>query len=155
MVRLMARKIESTQPLRSAYDYCLNCPKGVDILKVKSMSLPELNEARSKCANCISRDDGIYKLDAIATAIEAQGKVKQLEAEIADLQYKNALLALELLELQEKPKFTPYRGGKGETYIKRYGATVANLRAEGKTQKQIAKILGISVASVNKICKKL
>jgi len=152
MVRLMARKIESTQPLRSAYDYCLDCPKGVDIQGVKDMSLPELNEARTKCANCISRDDGIYKLDAIATAIEAQGKVKQLEAEIADLQYKNALLAL---ELQDKPRFTPYRGGKGETYIKRYGATVANLRAEGKTQKQISEILGISISSVNKICKKL
>lgn len=152
MVRLMARTIKSDQPLRSAYDYCLNCPKGVDILKVKSMSLPELNEARTKCANCISRDDGIYKLDAIATAIEAQGKVKQLEDEIADLQYKNALLAL---ELQEKPKFTPYRGGKGSTYFKRYGATVANLRAEGKTQKQISEILGISISSVNKICKKL
>ena len=148
----MARKIESTQPLRSAYDYCLNCPKGVDILKVKSMSLPELNEARTKCANCISRDDGIYKLDAIATAIEAQGKVKQLEDEIADLQYMNALLAL---ELQEKPKFAPYRGGKGETYFKRYGAIIANLRAEGKTQKQISEILGISISSVNKICKKL
>ena len=148
----MARKIESTQPLRSAYDYCLNCPKGVDILKVKSMSLPELNEARTKCANCISRDDGIYKLDAIATAIEAQGKVKQLEAKIADLQYKNALLAL---ELQDKPRFAPYRGGKGETYFKRYGAIIANLRAEGKTQKQISEILGISISSVNKICKKL
>ena len=148
----MARKISSDQPLRSAYDFCLDCPKGVDIKGVKNLSLPELNEARTKCANCRGKDDGIYKLDAIATAIEAQGKVKQLEAEIADLQYKNALLAL---ELQEKPKFTPYRGGKGETYFKRYGATVANLRAEGKTQKQIAKILGISVASVNKICKKL
>lgn len=148
----MARPIKSDQPLRSAYDYCLDCPKGVDIQGVKDMSLPELNKARTKCANCISRDDGIYKLDAIATAIEVQGKAKQLEAEIADLQYKNALLAL---ELQEKPKFTPYRGGRGETYIKRYGATIANLRAEGKTQKQIAEILGISVASVNKICKKL
>lgn len=148
----MARTIKSDQPLRSAYDYCLNCPKGVDILKVKSMSLPELNEARTTCANCISRDDGIYKLDAIATAIETQGKVKQLEAKIADLQYKNALLAL---ELQEKPKFKPYRGGKGSTYFKRYGAIIANLRAEGKTQKQISDILGISIASVNKICKKL
>lgn len=148
----MARPIESDQPLRSAYDYCLNCPKGVDILKVKSMSLPELNEARSICSNCRGKDEGIYKTDAIATAIEAQTKVKELEAKIADLQYKNAILAL---ELQEKPKFTPYRGGKGETYFRRYGATVANLRAEGKTQKQISEILGISLASVNKICKKL
>ena len=152
MVRLMARKIESTQPLRSAYDFCLDCPKGVDIQGVKDMSLTELNAARTKCANCRGKDDGIYKLDAIATAIEAQGKVKQLEAKIADLQYKNALLAL---ELQDKPRFAPYRGGKGETYFKRYGATVANLRAEGKTQKQISEILGISIASVNKICKKL
>jgi len=141
MVRLMARKIESTQPLRSAYDFCLACPKGVDILKVKSMSLPELNEARTNCANCRGKDEGIYKTDAIATAIEAQIKVKELEAKI--------------LELQDKPKFTPYRGGKGETYFKRYGATVANLRAEGKTQKQISEILGISISSVNKICKKL
>ena len=141
MVRLMARKIESTQPLRSAYDFCLACPKGVDILKVKSMSLPELNEARTNCANCRGKDEGIYKTDEIATAIEAQIKVKELEAKI--------------LELQDKPKFTPYRGGKGETYFKRYGATVANLRAEGKTQKQISEILGISISSVNKICKKL
>ena len=148
----MARKISSDQPLRSAYDFCLDCPKGVDIKGVKDMSLTELNTARTNCANCRGKDDGIYKLDAIATAIEAQGKVKQLEAEIADLQYKNALLAL---ELQEKPKFTPYRGGKGSTYFKRYGAIIANLRAEGKTQKQISEILGISISSVNKICKKL
>ena len=141
MVRLMARKIESTQPLRSAYDFCLACPKGVDILKVKSMSLPELNEARTKCANCRGKDEGIYKTDAIATAIEAQIKVKELEAKI--------------LELQDKPKFTPYRGGKGETYFKRYSETIAKLRAEGKTQKQVSEILGISIASVNKICKKL
>jgi len=105
------------------------------------MSLPELNEARTNCANCRGKDEGIYKTDAIATAIEAQIKVKELEAKI--------------LELQDKPKFTPYRGGKGETYFKRYGATVANLRAEGKTQKQISEILGISISSVNKICKKL
>lgn len=148
----MAGKIESTQPLRSAYDYCLDCPKGVDIQGVKDLSLVELNEARTKCANCRSLGDGIYKTDAIATAIEAQIKVKELEAKIADLQYKNALLAL---ELEEKPKFAPYRGGKGETYFKRYGETIANLRAEGKTQKQISDILGISIASVNKICKKL
>jgi DNA-directed RNA polymerase specialized sigma subunit len=148
----MAGKIESTQPLRSAYDYCLDCSKGVDIQGVKDMSLPELNEARTKCSNCRSSSEGIYKTDAIATAIDAQIKVKNLEAEIADLQYKNALLAL---ELQEKPRFAPYRGGKGETYFKRYGATVANLRAEGKTQKQISEILGISISSVNKICKKL
>jgi len=137
----MAKKIESTQPLRSAYDYCLNCPKGVNIQSVKDLSLPELNTARTNCANCRGKDDGIFKLDAIATAIEAQIKVKELEAKIADLQHK--------------PKFTPYRGGKGETYFKRYGATIANLRAEGKTQKQISEILGISVASVNKLCKKL
>jgi DNA-binding NarL/FixJ family response regulator len=145
MVRLMARKISSDQPLRSAYDFCLACPKGVDIKGVKDMSLSELNEARTNCANCRGRDDGIYKLDAIATAIEAQIKVKEL-------QYMNALLAL---ELQEKPKFKPYRGGKGSTYFKRYGAIIANLRAEGKTQKQISEILGISISSVNKICKKL
>jgi len=152
MVRLMARKIESTQPLRSAYDFCLACPKGVDIKGVKDLSLPELNKARTTCANCRGKDEGIYKTDAIATAIEAQTKVKELEAKIADLQYKNALLAL---ELQDKPRFAPYRGGKGETYFKRYGATIANLRAEGKTQKQISEILGISISSVNKICKKL
>ena len=69
----MARKIESTQPLRSAYDFCLDCPKGVDIKGVKDLSLPELNEARTKCANCRGKADGINKLDAIATAIEAQG----------------------------------------------------------------------------------
>lgn len=148
----MARKIKSDQPLRSAYDYCLDCPKGVDIQGVKAMSLVELNEARTKCANCRSSGEGIYKTDAIATAIDAQLQVKTLESEIADLQYKNALLAL---ELEEKPKFTPYRGGKGSTYFKRYSETVANLRAEGKTQKQISEILGISIASVNKICKKL
>lgn len=145
MVRLMARTIKSDQPLRSAYDYCLNCPKGVNIKGVKDLSLPELNEARTKCANCRGKDDGIYKLDAIATAIEAQGKVKQLEAKIADLQHK----------LEDTPKFKPYRGGKGSTYFKRYGAIIANLRAEGKTQKQISEILGISISSVNKICKKL
>ena len=141
------------EALRSAYDYCFNnCPKGIDFTDIDTLNLQELGKLRNKCAGCKDANDGIYKLDAIATAIEAQGKVKQLEAKIADLQYKNALLAL---ELQDKPRFAPYRGGKGETYFKRYGATVANLRAEGKTQKQISEILGISIASVNKICKKL
>ena len=61
----MARKISSDQPLRSAYDFCLDCPKGVDIKGVKDMSLTELNEARTKCANCRGKDEGIYKLSLI------------------------------------------------------------------------------------------
>lgn len=45
--------------------------------------------------------------------------------------------------------------GKGATYTKRYGNAVKQLQAEGKTIREIAKILGISPTSVNKISKEL
>lgn len=145
MVSLMARI--DTEPKRNILDECGKCTHlaeyqaGGDIVAL-----------RKQCARKCPSQGGILKGDAVSTAFENQLKVKELQDEIADLQYKNALLAL---ELEEKPKFAPYRGGKGSTYFKRYSETIANLRAEGKTQKQISEILGISVASVNKICKKL
>ena len=148
----MAKKVNSRQTLRSAYDYCISCPKGVDIRNVSSMDLEELNEARTKCANCRSSDEGIYKTDAIATAIKAQVRAKELEAEVKILK---EIIDGQQAKIKAKPKFHPYRGGKGETYFKRYSETVQNLRNQGKTQKQISEILGISIASVNKICKKL
>lgn len=45
--------------------------------------------------------------------------------------------------------------GKGATYTKRYGNAIKELQAEGKTIREIAKILGISPTSVNKISKEM
>lgn len=45
--------------------------------------------------------------------------------------------------------------GKKATYTKRYGTAVEQLHIEGKSTRQIAKILGISPTSVTKILKEL
>lgn len=176
----MAKKISSDQPLRSAFDYCLtNCKKEVDIRRVKYMTLEELNNTRDKCANCRSGDGGIYKTDAIATAIEAQIKVKELEIVIDKLKegstYKDLENEIKTLKeiiynqqakikelVQEKREREEQKETKnpietlqkakrkprGKVVIKRYGSVVLHLRKEGKTVREIASIVGISLESV-------
>ena len=61
-------------------------------------------------------------------------------------------IAYSLYDKVNRPK---NRSGKGETYSKRYGVAVQNLKAEGKSIRDIAAVLGISTNSVVSIIKKL
>ena len=154
------------EALRSAYDYCFNnCPEGIDFTDIDTLNLQELGNLRNKCARCKDSNDGIYKLDAILTAYKGQTKAVSLEGEVEALkkeleQSKRAITGL--LELMHKTskkeqeaKAKWFKVGRGATYFKRYSESIKNLQAEGKTQKQMAEILGISIGSVNKICKEL
>ena len=161
------------EALRSAYDYCFNnCPEGIDFSNIDTLNLTELGSLRNKCARCKSTKEGIYKLDAILTAHKGQTKAVSLEGEIEALkkvieakekeleQYKERITALlELMHKKSKEeqeaKAKWFKKGRGATYFKRYSESIKNLQAEGKTQKQMAEILGISIGSVNKICKEL
>lgn len=148
----MARKISKRYPLRNAYETCLACKK-VDIKAIKRLTLEELDAARSICANCVSETAGIYKTDAIATAFEAEIKYKKEVGILHEIIASQQAKIRELKEKNDKSKW--YRRGKGATYFKRYSESIKNLQSEGKTQKQISEILGISISSVNKICKEL
>ena len=161
------------EALRSAYDYCFNnCPEGIDFTDIDTLNLQELGNLRNKCAGCKDTKKGIYKLDAILTAHKGQTKAVNLEGEVEAL--KGMIEAKEkelerskeaitgLLELMHKTskkeqeaKAKWFKVGRGATYFKRYSESIKNLQAEGKTQKQMAEILGISIGSVNKICKEL
>ena len=151
------------EALRSAYDYCFNnCPKGIDFTDIDTLNLSELGNLRNKCAGCKSDKDGIYKLDAILTAYKGQTKAVNLEGEVEALkgiieakekeleQYKRAITdLLELmLKTSKEPKFKPNTGRK-PTIAKTYGKQIDALKKEGKSQRAIAKQLGISITSVN------
>jgi len=130
MTSKLKNHIKSSQPFQDG-DVCKECPFGVDIYAdPETLSLELLNMYRSTCSVCKQGGGDVapYKYDLNNRASRAERKVKE---------------------------FKPYRGGKGETYFKKYAESIRNLRAEGKTQKQISTILGISISSVNKICKKL
>lgn len=85
----------------------------------------ELVDIRQKCAYCKNGAKGIYKADAILTA----------------------------LELHEKIGIKNRNNGKKPVLEKRFGTAVCNLRSEGKSIREIAKILGISKDTVQKIIK--
>lgn len=82
-----------------------------------------LAEAREICQRCKRDNHGIYKFDAIYTAYQA---------------HMDAI----------KPN-----KGKKSTVNKRYGDAIRSLRADGKSQREIAKILQISPTTVNKFLK--
>jgi hypothetical protein len=154
------------EALRSAYDYCFNnCPEGIDFTDIDTLNLQELGSLRNKCAGCKSSSKGIYKLDAILTAHKGQTKAVSLkgviEAKEKELERSKEAITglLELMhktsKKEQEAKAKWFKVGRGATYFKRYSESIKNLQAEGKTQKQMAEILGISIGSVNKICKEL
>ena len=117
--------------IRSIFNYCARCTNMKDILEKRRQGIPvdddELTKVRRHCAKCKSGKNGIYKADAILTALELHEEVNKLK--------------------------TKRNVGKKPVREKQYGAAIRNLRAEGKTIREIASILKISKTTVQKIIK--
>lgn len=102
---------------------CQNC----NVMKM-AFSEWEIGDCRRMCMRCKRKDMGIYKFDAIYTAL-------QLKRDILDVkQYKRNV-------------------GKKSTAQKRYGKAVKKLRDEGYSLRKIADTLQISVTTVQKVLK--
>lgn len=106
-------------PLQNVIAHCLKC----NVMNDDSM---ELGTQRFICAHCRQLDNGIYKYDAIKTAIELHNE----------------------LEIKRNK-------GKKTTCIKRYGKSVAKLLQEGKSIAEISRTLCISRNTIYKIKKEM
>ncbi len=83
-----------------------------------------------------------HKAD-IKRIAELEAEIKRLENEVAYLQYKNgAHNIINERGAGRKTKLTPF-------LLK----VVSQYRAQGKSQREIAKLLDVSVGFVNKACK--
>lgn len=109
--------------LQNISEYCLKC-KSQTPRKFRDGEI-DLETARKNCAYCKFGKVGIYKFDIV----------------------------YHLFVTTEKQNKKNLPTGKKETYSKRYGAAIKNLLDEGKTVREIAKILGISPVSVVKVKK--
>lgn len=112
-----------TEPLRDITEICGNCKK-VDWTDNSNTGIAK---TRSLCAKCHLSGGGIYKADIVRSA----------------LTYKEKANATTL----------PTGKGKSSTFIKNYGKIVDGLTAEGKTQREIAELLGVSKTTINKYLK--
>ncbi len=124
----------SNEPLKSVIDKnnCMECSVmkfTLDESKMIGTNAEEekvaIKELRNICMRCKKGSKGIYKYDVIRTAL--------------DLYKENT-------QLKEK-----LNKGKKATALKRYGTTVKNLKEDGKSIRQISKIVGISTNTVIKI----
>lgn len=117
------------EKIQNLNDYCLSCKHQIP----EKFSAEEitLEEARTKCGNCKFGKQGVFKFDIVYTLWQ------QLEKE------------------KNKTYITKRPTGKKETYTRRYGQAIEKLKAEGKTIREIANILGISPTSVTKVIKNL
>lgn len=124
-------------PLQDISEHCFNCT----VMDIDPNNPDELAAARELCTECKHGNVGIYKHDAIYTAKQLMKKVKELTLELDE---KEKLL-------DEKDKHLDVFKGKGKTatFARRYGETVDNLRAEGRSQREIAEIIGKSPTTVN------
>lgn len=101
-----------------------------------------LEQARTKCANCHFGSLRLYKFDIIMQLFNSNTEQKKIEPVQEKTSSCQSVTGLN-------------RGGKRETYTKRYGVAITKLQNEGKTIRQIADILGISPTSVTKVIKLL
>lgn len=118
--------------VQNVIDYCVKCANMKDLIEKRKQKIPiddsELQEIRNLCRYCRNLGKkGIYKADAILTSLEMYEKLEKLEKK------KNV--------------------GKKATREKQYGTVVQNLRTNGMTIREIAKTVGISVDTVQKILK--
>ena len=115
-------------PFKDVCDYCKNCKRMTNAIKKKelgTLEMEELGELREKCSNCKNYNGGIYKADAILSALVVQKEVDKWK------QKRNV--------------------GKKPVRKKQYETAIKNLKKEGKTIREIATILGISPATVQNI----
>ena len=88
-----------------------------------------IKDLRDTCMRCKKGNKGIYKYDAIRTALDLYKENKKLK---------------EVLKLNQ---------GKKPTALKKYGTAVKNLRNSGNSIRKIAEIVGIAPNTVVKILK--
>lgn len=116
------------EEIRNVIDHCQKCPNMVKLLNKKRNDEPlndsDIKDIRIICMHCKCGQEGIYKADAIMTALLLHDEVKR---------QRNV--------------------GKKPTRYKQYKAAVQNLRNEGRSIREIAKILGISPTTVQRILK--
>jgi hypothetical protein len=109
------------EPLADVVEHCKKCSAMTDAVKAGRGNF-DLAMLRQKCMYCKTGNGGIFKTDAIYTAIELHQKFDS-------------------------------RRNKGKKAIrhKTHGVAVKNLREQGKSLRDIAKTLGITVKTVQKI----
>lgn len=124
----------SDEPLKNITENCMDCFVMKMILDATQTigtdeygNSANIEDLRDTCMRCKKGNKGIYKYDAIRTALDLQAENQRL---------KKAL-----------------NKGKKPTALKRYGTTVRNLRNEGKSIRKIAEIVGIAPNTVVKILK--
>lgn len=124
----------SDEPLKNVTENCMDCfimQMKLDETKTAGITFDGqcfgIDYLRGTCMRCKKGSKGIYKYDAIRTALDLQAENQRL---------KKAL-----------------NKGKKPTALKRYGTTVKNLKEEGKSIRQIAEIVGIAPNTVVKILK--
>lgn len=101
--------------------HCINC----NVVSEYNNSAITLEQARKKCSNCHWGNERIYKFDLLLDSIDNYNK--------------------HLKQLGNIGK------GKSETYSKKYGNAIFQLRSDGYSIRHIAKVLNISPTSVQKV----
>lgn len=122
----------NNEPLKNVTENCMDCFVMKMILdKTKTIGTDEygnsanIKDLRDTCMRCKKGSKGIYKYDAIRTALDLYEENKQLKRKL--------------------------NKGKKATALKKYGTVVRNLRNDGKSIREIAQIVGISTNTVMKI----
>ena len=107
-----------------------------------------LEQARTKCANCHFGSLRLYKFDIIVQLLDKSEKADSKAEKKEPAQVPTS-------PGEGQITFNRNTKGKGATYVKRYGSAIQKLQNEGKTVRQIAKLLDISPTSVIKVSKEL
>ena len=122
----------NNEPLKNVTENCINCNIMHFILDESKTSGTnslgqnfKIDVFRNTCMRCKKGSKGIYKYDAIRTALDLYEENKQLKRKL--------------------------NKGKKATALKKYGTVVRNLRNDGKSIREIAQIVGISTNTVMKI----
>lgn len=125
-------KMANNEPLKNVTENCINCNVMHFILNESKTSGTnslgqnfKIDVFRNTCMRCKKGSKGIYKYDAIRTALDLYEENKQLKRKL--------------------------NKGKKATALKKYGTVVRNLRNDGKSIREIAQIVGISTNTVMKI----
>lgn len=114
---------DDNEDLEQNIRYCFQCRKGNMQRALSETESISLKELREGCRTCKHKEVGIYKFDAIFMYIKEHQNI-----------------------------FAPNRGKK-PIIDKKHGDTIEQLRAEGKTIKEIGELLGIHRNTVSRILK--
>ena len=122
----------NNEPLKNVTENCMDCFVMKMILDATQTigtdeygNSAKIEDLRNTCMRRKKGSKGIYKYDAIRTALDLYEENKQLKRKL--------------------------NKGKKATALKKYGTAVRNLRKDGKSIREIAQIVGISTTTVMKI----